>query len=136
MPEREPRRRAAAVVESGPAQLRAGSTRRPRIEDPFAGHEQPVRMAAQAPALAHEPGHPFLAEEPVVAEHGVEGGRSVAPEELPKLLGELARRPPEYEVRQTRWKLAGTAADAWLFLLVLTSLLTSEWFLRKRWGLV
>jgi hypothetical protein len=65
-----------------------------------------------------------------------EGGRSVAPEELPKLLGELARRPPEYEVRQTRWKLAGTAADAWLFLLVLTSLLTSEWFLRKRWGLV
>jgi hypothetical protein len=65
-----------------------------------------------------------------------EGGRTVAPEELPKLLGELARRDPEYEVRQTRWKLAGTAADAWSFLLVLTGLLTSEWFLRKRWGLV
>jgi hypothetical protein len=60
----------------------------------------------------------------------------VAPEELPKLLAELAAKPPEYEVRQTRWKLAGTGADAWLTLLVLTLLLSTEWFLRKRWRLV
>src|SRR4029079_13954316 len=39
-----------------------------------------------------------------------EGGRALAPEELPKLLGELARKPPEYEEHQTRWKLAGTSA--------------------------
>jgi len=65
-----------------------------------------------------------------------EGGRALAPEELPKLLGELARRPPDYEVRQKRWKLAGTPADAWLMLLVMTSVLTTEWFLRKKWGLV
>jgi hypothetical protein len=65
-----------------------------------------------------------------------EGGRAVAPEELPKLLAELAARPPEYEVRQMRWKLAGTAADAWLFLLLVASLLTGESYFRKRWGLV
>ena len=65
-----------------------------------------------------------------------EGGRAVAPEELPKLLQELADRPPEYEERQTRWKLAGTATDAWIFLLALVSLLTVEWWLRKKWGLV
>jgi len=65
-----------------------------------------------------------------------EGGRAVAPEELPKLLQELADRPPEYEERETRWKLAGTSADAWLFFLALTALLTAEWWLRKKWGLV
>jgi uncharacterized membrane protein len=65
-----------------------------------------------------------------------EGGRVVAAEELPKLLSELAARPPEYEVRQTRWKLAGTAADAWVFFLALTGLLSVEWWLRKKWGLV
>jgi uncharacterized membrane protein len=65
-----------------------------------------------------------------------EGGRSVAPEELPEVIAELAKKPPEYEVRQTRWKLAGTSGDAWLFFVLMTSVLTGEWFLRKRWGLV
>jgi uncharacterized membrane protein len=65
-----------------------------------------------------------------------DGGRVVSPDDLPKLIEELAERPPEYEVRQTRWRLAGTSGDAWLFLLLMTSVLTSEWFLRKRWGLV
>jgi uncharacterized membrane protein len=65
-----------------------------------------------------------------------EGGRAVAPEELPGVLAELADQPPEYEERQTRWKLAGTGPDAWMFFLALTALLTAEWFLRKKWGLV
>jgi hypothetical protein len=65
-----------------------------------------------------------------------EGGRPVAPEELPGLFGELAARPPEYEVRQTRWKLGSTAGDAWGLLLAMTGVLSLEWFLRKRWGLV
>jgi acyl transferase domain-containing protein len=65
-----------------------------------------------------------------------EGGRAVAPEELPALLSELASRPPEYEVRQTRWKLAGTSGDAWAMFLCMACCLSLEWFLRKRWGLV
>ncbi|MCI0362072.1 MAG: glutamine amidotransferase [Planctomycetaceae bacterium] len=65
-----------------------------------------------------------------------EGGRAVPPEELSKLLQELADRPPEYEERETRWKLAGTATDAWVFFAGLVALLSVEWWLRKRWGLV
>jgi uncharacterized membrane protein len=65
-----------------------------------------------------------------------EGGRAVAPEELPKLLAELADKPPEYEVRQIRWKLAGTSGDAWVMLMLMTAVLSTEWFLRKRWRLV
>ena len=65
-----------------------------------------------------------------------EGGRAVRPEELPSLLAELADKPPEYEVRQTRWKLAGTPGDAWLMLILMTAVLSTEWFLRKRWRLV
>jgi uncharacterized membrane protein len=64
------------------------------------------------------------------------GGRAVGPEELPSLIAKLADQPPEYEERQTRWKLAATGPDAWLFFLVLTALLSVEWFLRKKWGLV
>jgi uncharacterized membrane protein len=65
-----------------------------------------------------------------------EGGRAVPPEEVPKLLAELAAKDPEYEVREIRWKIAGTSGDAWLMLVVMTIALTGEWYLRKRWGLV
>jgi uncharacterized membrane protein len=65
-----------------------------------------------------------------------DGGRSIAPEELPALLTELANRPKEYETREIKWKLGGTALDAWLFLLLLVALLSGEWWLRKKWGLV
>lgn len=64
------------------------------------------------------------------------GGRTAAPEELPSLIDELHRRPQEFEVRQTRWRLAGTPGEAWLFLLLLAGVLSGEWFLRKKWGLV
>ena len=37
---------------------------------------------------------------------------------------------------QSRWQLADTALDAWLFLVSLVALLATEWGLRKRWGLV
>ncbi len=65
-----------------------------------------------------------------------EGGRAVAPEELPTLLAEIAERPQEYDERQTKWRLGSTPTDAWLFFLLLTGVLTGEWWLRKKWGLV
>ena len=64
-------------------------------------------------------------------------GRPVLPERLPELLGEIQRRPPEVEVEvQNKWQLGATALDGWLFLLLLSGLLGSEWALRKKWGLV
>ena len=65
------------------------------------------------------------------------GGRVLAPEDLPALLREIRDRPPQMEVEvQTKWQLADTARDAWLFFLACVLLLTGEWFLRKKWGLV
>ena len=65
------------------------------------------------------------------------GGRVVAPEQLPSLLEEIRDRPPELEIEvQTKWQLADTASDAWALLLLFVGLLTTEWFLRKKWGLV
>jgi len=65
------------------------------------------------------------------------GGRLVAPEQLPALLEELRDRPPEMEIEvQTKWQLADTNRDAWLFFLCFVASLTAEWTLRKRWGLV
>jgi hypothetical protein len=53
------------------------------------------------------------------------------------LLEEIRDQPPELEIEvQTKWQLADTGADAWSFFLVLVALLTTEWTLRKRWGLV
>jgi hypothetical protein len=39
-------------------------------------------------------------------------------------------------VRQTRWRLGSTSADAWSYFLILAALLIVEWWLRKKWGLV
>ena len=65
-----------------------------------------------------------------------EGGRALAPEELPQQIDEIRNRPKDYEVRQTKWQLASTASDAWLFFGLLVGLLGTDWFLRKKWGLV
>jgi uncharacterized membrane protein len=61
------------------------------------------------------------------------GGAALAAEELPDLLKRLAQKPPELKeevvARITYW-------DTWPFFLIFVALLGSEWFLRKRWGLV
>jgi hypothetical protein len=61
------------------------------------------------------------------------GGAALAAEELPDLLKRLAEKPPELKeeviARVTYW-------DTWPFFLLFVGLLGSEWFLRKRWGLV
>ena len=53
------------------------------------------------------------------------------------LLNEIKQSPPELvEEVLTKWQLADTWWDAWLVLSGLVALLTAEWCLRKRWGLV
>jgi uncharacterized membrane protein len=65
------------------------------------------------------------------------GGQPLAPEQLPDLLRELKQRRAELQVDvQTKWQLGDTAFDAWLFVLCVVGLLTTEWVMRKRWGLV
>jgi hypothetical protein len=65
------------------------------------------------------------------------GGRLIAPEQLDALLEELRDRPPEMDIEvQTKWQLGDRPRDAWTLLLVLVGLLSTEWVLRKRWGLV
>ncbi len=60
-------------------------------------------------------------------------GRAVASEQLPDLIQRLARQTQNLEVPQ---KTATTFWDKWSFFLALVGLLTVEWYLRKRWGLV
>ncbi len=61
------------------------------------------------------------------------GGQSLAPEELPDLLRRIQEKPPELEVetlvKQTPW-------DTWPFFLIFVGLISTEWYLRKKWGLV
>lgn len=64
------------------------------------------------------------------------GGRMLAREELPDLLRQLQDLPEQIAVEhETRWRLAGRSADAWLFFLVMVGVFTTEWALRKKWGL-
>lgn len=86
------------------------------LSTPAADHDQLARLAAVT--------KPF-------------GGRVVAPEQVPALLEDLRDRPPEMDIEvQTKWQLADTGRDAWSLLLLLVGLLTAEWLLRKKWGLV
>ena len=61
------------------------------------------------------------------------GGAALAAEELPDLLKRLAEKPPELKeevvAKITYW-------DTWPFFLIFVGLLGTEWYLRKRWGLV
>jgi len=61
------------------------------------------------------------------------GGESFAPEELPELIRRLAAEADELlverEIKRSLW-------DTWSVFLALVGLLSVEWFLRKRWGLV
>lgn len=65
------------------------------------------------------------------------GGKAVAPEQLSSLLDEIKASPPKSEVEtQSKWQLGDTMADAWSYFGALILLLSAEWFLRKKWGLV
>ncbi len=60
-------------------------------------------------------------------------GQAVAPEQLDELLDKLAANTESLE---NRTETKRTYWDTWGFFLLLVCLLTVEWFLRKRWGLV
>jgi len=61
------------------------------------------------------------------------GGELLPPEQLPELLDRLLAQTKELEIpivtRRTLW-------DTWPVLVIFTLLAGSEWYLRKRWGLV
>jgi hypothetical protein len=61
------------------------------------------------------------------------GGKVVAPEQLPELLQEIKSQPRAREV-ETETKY--TPWDTSPFFLLLVGMLITEWYLRKRWGLV
>lgn len=64
------------------------------------------------------------------------GGRIAPTDELDSVLNEIANRPPEMEVRQQKWRLGDTPVTAWTWLILFATILGTEWWLRKRWGLV
>ena len=61
------------------------------------------------------------------------GGKSLAPEELPELIRNLAANTAHLDVQQETKK---TFWDTWTFFLTIVVLLGVEWYIRKRWGLV
>ena len=61
------------------------------------------------------------------------GGAGLAPEELPDLLDQLKSRTEEFEEQIERRR---SLWDTWPMLLMVVSLLSTEWWLRKHWGLV
>lgn len=70
----------------------------------------------------------------MTADHG---GRAVAPEDLPNLLQQIQRKPPKLKIEvPIRWQLGSTLRSAGLLLMCIVTLLTIEWMLRKKWGLV
>lgn len=61
------------------------------------------------------------------------GGSGLAPEEFPTLLEQLKKRTAEFEEEITR---KTSLWDTWPVMLSLVGILGTEWYLRKRWGLV
>ncbi len=65
------------------------------------------------------------------------GGKLVAPEELPQVIGTLKERSPDEVLSaQRRWRFGDTTWDAAIAFLLIVGLWCAEWFLRRRWGLV
>jgi hypothetical protein len=65
------------------------------------------------------------------------GGKALVPEELGALLDQLLANPPDMKtVVPKRWQLGSTSLDGSIFLLLFAGLMTTEWALRKKWGLV
>ena len=65
------------------------------------------------------------------------GGRTVLPDEFGALLDEIAEKAPANSIEiPRRWRLGDTWQDALGFVLAFVFILTLEWVLRKKWGMV
>ncbi len=65
------------------------------------------------------------------------GGHLLQVEEFGKLLDDIAAHPPDMIIEvPTKWQLGDTWQDGLVFLLTFVASLATEWYLRKRWGLV
>lgn len=65
------------------------------------------------------------------------GGRAIGPEELSDVLDQFINNPPMSKIEiPTKRRLGGSFPDATAFMLVFVGLLSVEWWLRKKWGLV
>jgi uncharacterized membrane protein/cell division protein FtsB len=95
----------------------------------FMVEDQDVELSNPAPD--------FKQMEQLAAATTAAGGSVLAPEQFADLLRQLRDAPPLFRVeQQQRWQLFDDALSAWLFVIAFVSLLTAEWFLRKRWGMV
>ena len=72
----------------------------------------------------------------IAAQTQKHGGRVVLPEDFRAFLESLRDNPPEKVEVPLKWQLGQTWQDGTAFLLIFAGLLVTEWFFRKRWGLV
>ncbi len=65
------------------------------------------------------------------------GGKMVEPPEFDDLLREFAEYSPKMKIDvPLKWQLGDTPYDALTYVLVFVGLITTEWYLRKKWGMV
>lgn len=65
------------------------------------------------------------------------GGKTLAAEQLPDLLKSIADNPPETQVEyESKQQLADKPEGAWKYFLCFVGVISTEWWLRKKWGMV
>ena len=65
------------------------------------------------------------------------GGKAISPAELSGVLDEIIANPKEMKIEvPLKWRLGESLPDALAYLILFAGLLSLEWFLRKKWGLV
>ena len=65
------------------------------------------------------------------------GGQALAPTELAEVLDEIIANPKQMKIEiPLKWQLGDSFPDALLYLILFAGLLSFEWYLRKKWGLV